>query len=153
MATRGFEFAYMLDGGSGTPLIRDWAMAVDAGGLEQGDLMTIDSSGRAVQVTTGTGEVLGVVTERDAGSVAAGDLLKMEIITREQVWRCSMDDSSHSGKKGYTKRFDTVDQNTVDASDLTTGSLIYLHDGDSLDDDGNVIGYFVFANTTFGNTA
>ncbi len=152
MATRGFEFAYMLDGGSGTPLIRDWEMATDAGGLEQGDLMGIDSSGRAVQITTGVGEVLGVIAERDATTVADDELLKIAIITRNQVWRCSMDAASHSGYKGYTKRFDTVDQNTVDATDLTTGSLILVHDGDELDDDGNVIGYFVFADTTFGNT-
>lgn len=150
MATRGFEFAYMLDGSNGTPVIRDFAMVADAAGYVAGDLCLIDSNGRADKVSGSIDEVSVVVQETETDAVSNDDELKCAIITRNQVWRCSMDATSTTAKVGYTKTIDVADENTIDADDLSNGSMI-LVDTDT-DDDGNVLAYVVFADTTFGNT-
>lgn len=149
MATAGFEFAYMLDGSNGTPVIRD--MAVNGtGAFAVGDLVLQNSSGKLARVTNTTGEVTAVIQEaRTSGT--DGGYLKAAILTREQVWRCSMDAATTAKVVGYTKTIDTVDHNTISATDSTGGSMI-LVDKSSLDDDGNVLAYVVFADTTFGNT-
>jgi len=148
MATRGFEFAYMLDGSNATPLIKD--MAVDGtGAYAAGDLVLANSDGQLARVTNTTAEVTAVMQEaRASGSDAA--LMKAAIITRNQVWRCSMDATSTAFKVGFTKTIDTVDHNTISASDSSGGSLILVDTG--TDDDGNVLAYVVFSDTTFGNT-
>lgn len=148
MATRGFEFAYMLDGSNATPLIKD--MAVDGtGAFAVGDLVLANSDGQLARVTNTTAEVTAVMQEaRSSGSDAA--LMKAAIITRNQVWRCSMDATSTAFKVGFTKTIDTVDHNTISASDSSGGSLILFDTG--TDDDGNVLAYVVFSDTTFGNT-
>jgi len=152
MTSRGFEFAYMLDGSNATPLIRDWPMVADASGYEQGDLVTVDSAGRADKVTTGVGMVLGVVMEREPDAVSNDDLLKIAILTRNQVWRCSTDAATATTAiPGYIRKWDTVDENTIDASDINSGSMIVVDKG--VDDDGNVLGYVCFADTAFGNAA
>jgi hypothetical protein len=151
MATRGFEFAYMLDGSGATPVIRDFILST-AAAHKIGDLMTVESDGDVTQVTGTTTEVIGVTQEAVAAAdITAGTTLaKMAIITRNQVWRCSMDATSTLAKKGYTKTIDTADANTIDADDLTNGSMILVDTG--TDDDGNVLAYVVFADTSFGNT-
>ncbi len=151
MATRGFEFAYMLDGSNATPVIRDFTLGVSAA-HKTGDLMLIQSDGYADQVTSTTAEVTAVMMETlAAAAITAGTTQgKMAIITRGQVWRCSMDATSTAFKVGYTKTIDTVDCNTVSASDSTGGAMILVDTG--TDDDGNVLAYVVFADTTFGNT-
>lgn len=150
MASRGFEFAYMLDGSNAVPVVRDFAMAADAAGYVAGDVCLIDSNGRADKVTADIGEASVIVAETETSAVSNDDLLKCAIITRNQVWRVSMDDTSTTAKKGYTKTIDLADENTLDADDITNGSLI-LVDTDT-DDDGNVLAYVVFADTTWGNT-
>jgi len=87
-----------------------------------------------------------------AASITAGTTTgKAAIITRNQVWRCSMDASTAAtALVGYTKLLDTVDKNTVDADDITNGAMI-LVDKSETDDDGNLIAYVVFSDTTFGN--
>lgn len=149
MATRGFEFAYNLDGSALTPLIKDWPMVADAAGYAQGDVLTVDSNGRADKITANLAEVLAICQETETSAVSNDDLLKIAIVTRNQVWRCSMDASSTNAKAGYTKTIDVADENTIDADDLTNGQMI-LVDTD-VDNDGNVIAYVVFADTTFGN--
>ena len=151
MATVGFEFAYMLDGGSGTPVIRDLPVH-GTGAYAVGDLVVVNGSagGEVVRVTSTTTEVTGVMQEaRTSGSDA--DLMKVALIVREQVWRCSMDASSTAFVVGYTKTIDTTDHNTISATDSTGGAMI-LVDKSTLDDDGNVLAYVVFSDTTFGNT-
>jgi hypothetical protein len=148
MATNGFEFAYQLDGGSGTPVIRDLPVH-DVGAYAIGDLVCVNgSAGGEVQRVTGTTTlVTGVMQEaRASGSDAA--LMKVALITREQVWRCSMDAATTAAVVGYTKTIDTVDHNTIDSADITDGNMI-LVDKSSLDDDGNVLAYVVFAITSF----
>ncbi len=151
MATRGFEFAYMLDGGNATPVIRDWEMAADSSGYEQGDLLVIDSSGRADKAATNATEVLGVVMERNPNDVSADDLLKIAVITRDQVWRCSTDAATTTGVKGYTKTMNIVDENTIDADVITSGAMCVVENTDT-DDDGYILMYVNFVDTTFGNT-
>ena len=148
MATRGFEFAYQLDGSTATPVIRDLPVdGTDAYAI--GDLCLINSDGQLARVTDGTTEVSAVIMEaRSSGS--DGDELKAAILTREQVWRCSMDASSTAFVVGYTKTIDTVDHNTISATDETGGGMI-LVDASETDDEGNVLAYVVFADTTFGN--
>ncbi len=150
MATRGFEFAYMLDGSNATPLIRDWGMNADASGYKAGDLLQIDSDGYMTQGTASVGEVSAICQETTTDAVTDGDELKVAIVTPNQVWRCSMDASSTNAVVGYTKTIDIEDENTLDADDLNNGSMA-LVDTDT-DDDGNVLAYVSFADTTFGNT-
>lgn len=151
MASKGFEFAYMLDGGSGTPVIRDLPVH-GTGAYAIGDLVVVNGSagGEVVRVTGTTTEVTGVIQEARASGSDAG-LLKVALITREQVWKCSMDAATTAAVVGYTKTIDTTDHNTIDADDLTDGSMI-LVDASTLDDDGYVLAYVVFSDTTFGNT-
>lgn len=151
MATRGFEFAYMLDGSGATPLIRDFILST-AAAHKIGDLMVVESDGDVTQAAANATEVIGVMQE----AVAAADITagttkaKMAILTRNQVWRCSADDTTMSAVVGYTKAVDIVDCNTIDA-DTTTGGAICVVDKSRLDDDSNVMAYVVFLDTTFGN--
>lgn len=148
MASRGFEFAYQLDGSNATPLIRD--LPVDGtGAYAIGDLCLLNSDGQLAKVTNTTTEVSAVIMEARA-SGSDGDELKAAIITRNQVWRCSCDAGTIAHKVGYTKTVDTVDHNTVSYTDATGGSLIPV-DVSQLDDDGNSLIYVVFSDTTWGN--
>ena len=151
MSTRGFEWAYMLDGSNATPLIRDFILSA-AAAHKVGDLVTIASDGDVVQITAGTTEVTGVMQEAVAlADASAGTTLaKVAIATRNQVWRCSMDAATTALIVGVTKTVDVVDCNTIDA-DGTLG-LMVLVDKSILDDDGNVLAYVAFTDTTFGNT-
>lgn len=150
MASRGFEFAYMLDGSPGTPVIRDFTLGAAAAHLV-GDLMLMQSDGYIDAVTGTTKEVTCVMME----PVAAADITagttkaKAAIITRNQVWRCSMDATSTLAVVGYTKTIDTADKNTIDADDLTNGAMCLVDTG--VDGEGNVLAYVVFLDTSFGN--
>lgn len=151
MATRGFEFAYMLDGSNATPVIRDFTLGVAAAHLV-GDLMLMASDGYIDAVTSTTAEVTCIMQEAFAAAdVTAGTTKgKAAIITRNQVWKCSMDATSTAFVVGYTKTIDTADKNTISATDSSGGAMILVDTG--TDDDGNVLAYVVFADTTFGNT-
>jgi hypothetical protein len=141
----------MLDGSNNTPVIRDFTLGV-AAAHKVGDLMLMASDGYIDQVTVTTTEVTGIMQE----AVAAADITagttkaKVAILTRNQVWKCSMDATTTAFVVGYTKTIDTADCNTVSASDSSGGSLILVDTG--TDDDGNVLAYVVFADTSFGNT-
>ncbi len=153
MTSRGFEFAYMLDGSNATPVIRDFPVH-GTGAYTAGDLVVVNGSanGEVTRVTSTTTEVTGVMQETRAASVGSdGDKMKVAIITRNQVWRCSMDDTTcASWIPGYVKTLDTLDCNTIDADDITNGSMCAV-DVSNLDDEGNVMAYVVFLDTTFGN--
>ena len=144
MATRGFEYAYSLDGS--TPLIKDLPVN-STGAFAAGDLVVLNSSGYLARVTSTTGEVTGVMQETRASGASAA-LMKCAIITRDQVWRCSMDAATTAFVVGYTKTVDTVDHNTLSSTDSTGGCAI-LWDKSELDDDGNVLAYVLFAVPTF----
>lgn len=153
MATRGFEFAYQLDGSKATPVIRDFVLGQSTAYLV-GDLVLIQSDGYADKVTVTTSEVTGVMQEAFAvADLTAGTTVgKVAIITHDQVWRCSMNATTTAKYVGFTKTIDTVDANTISATDSTGGAMI-LVDKSETDDDGNVLAYVVFSNTTFGLTA
>lgn len=148
MATRGFEFAYMLDGGGGSPVVRDFTLGTTTS-AKVGDVYTIQSDGYADEQTANVAEVSVILQEASASPTAGTTAVKAAIVTRNQVWRCSSDATSWGGKVGYTKTQDLADQNTIDASDVTNGSMIVV-DSDT-DGDGNALLYVVFADTTFGN--
>jgi hypothetical protein len=151
MATQGFEFAGSLDRSGVTPTITD--LPVDGtGAYAVGDLVLLGSAGQCAAVTASAGEVTGVIQEaRAALGAADGDEVKVAIITPGQIWRCSMDASTTAAIVGYTKTCDVADANTLDADDISNGSMIFWKNG-GLDKDGNVIAYVLFADTTFGNT-
>lgn len=148
MASRGFEFAYYLDGSNGTPVIRDFVMG-ESTAYKVGDLVTMQSDGYVDKTTATIGEVTGIMMESVTPSSTGTASAKMAILTRNQVWRCSTDATTCAAVTGYTKTVDVADQNTIDASDVTNGSMIKV-DADT-DDDGNVLLYVVFSDTTFGN--
>ena len=150
MATRGFEFGWMIDGSNASPVIRDWPLAA-VQDVNIGDALTVDSSGYGTAVGTATTEVLGIAMEDTGGAVAtAGTNYKVAIAVREQVWKCSMDAATTSSKVG-SKVQQFADANTIDANGVTDGAMTIV-DVASLDDDGNVLAYVVFNDTTFGNT-
>ncbi len=145
--TKGFEFAYSLDPGNLVPVIRD--MPVNGtGAYAKGDLLVVGSNGYLAKAAAGVSEVTAVCQEaRSSGT--SGDKLKVAIIRPGQVWKCSADAASSAGVgNGYTKTINIVDENTIDATPATGGSLI-LVDATELDDAGNVICYVTFDNTTF----
>ena len=151
MATQGFEFAYMLDGSNATPVIRDFVLGV-AAVHKVGDLMLMKSDGYLDQSAASETEVTAVCQEAfTVAQITAGTTkAKCAIITRNQVWRCSSDETSLTGVIGYTKANDIVDCNTVDGDNVDHGCITIV-DTDT-DDEGNAIAYCVFADTTFGNT-
>ena len=91
MATRGFEFAFDLNGAS-TPMIKDFT-AGETTAYKKGDLVAIQSDGYIDKLTTSIGEVTGVVEESvsSAACTASSTEIKVAIATPTQVWRCSMD--------------------------------------------------------------
>jgi len=150
MATRGFEFAYMIDGTNASPVIMDWPLAAHQD-VNPGDALTIDSAGRGTVVGTATTEVFAVAQEDTGGAVAtAGTNYKVAIVTRNQVWRCSMDASSTAVKIGYEKALQFADANTIDADGTTSGAMTPFEVTDT-DDEANIKAYVVFNDTTFGN--
>ena len=152
MASRGFEFAYCLDGrNNGTPTIKDWAMAADASGYAKGDALVVDSNGRAVQATSAATAIAFVCQETDTSSIANDTELKVAVVLPSQVWKCSMDASSTTIKKVYTKTVQLVDHNTIDANGTSAGCMA-LVDVSDLDDDGNILAYVVFKSQIGGHS-
>lgn len=152
MATRGFEFGYMLDGSMATPVIRDFILST-AAAHKAGDLMVLDSDGDLTQAATNATEVTAVCQETVAAAAITASTTKAKcaIITRNQVWRCSTDNDhwNASWVIGYTKTGNLVDCNTIDHNVPTSGGMILVDTG--TDDEGKAMGYVIFADTTFGN--
>lgn len=147
MASRGFEFAGNINGQNSPPVIRD--LPVDGtGAYKKGDCVLLNSDGQCAAVTGSASEVTGIMAQARA-SGSDGDLLKVAIVTPTQIWKCSMDASTTSAVVGYTKTCDVADTNTLDADDISNGSLI-LWDT-ATDDDGNVLAHVIFSDTTFCN--
>ncbi len=149
MASRGFEFAYMLDGSGATPVIRDFTLG-EALAHKHGDAMTLESDGYLDLADNGNTEIVGIMQESVTLPTAGTTVAKLAIATRNQVWRCSMDAATTALIRGYTKDADFVDHNTIDADNAGSGGMIIV-DVSELDEDGNVLAYVVFADTTFGN--
>lgn len=147
MASRGFEFAYMLDG-AGSPVIRDFPLGQTTA-YAVGDVVAMQSDGYLDKLTASIGEVTGIIMEAVTPASAGATSAKVAIVTRNQVWRCSTDGTTCAAVTGYTKTVDLADANTIDASDITNGSMIKVDA--ATDDDGNVLLYVNFADTTFGN--
>jgi len=145
MATRGFEFAEYIDGSTGSPVIRDWPMVADTAGYSKGDLLILDATGRADKAGTSTDSVVfAVCAETKTTAVSSDDNLKVALLTRNQVWRCSTDASAITNwVKGYTKAGAIVDHNTIDASGHTGGCMILVDTG-TIAGDTTVVAYVCF---------
>lgn len=153
MSGRGFEFAYMLGGETGNLRALDWPMVADTAGYKAGDLLVMDTAGRADKAATGTDDtVFAVCAETDTSSVAEDANLKVVPISPHQVWKCSTDDTAITNSVvGYTDTVTIVDENTVDADGHTGGCMVIHETG--TDDEGNVVAYVSFQATTwFGGT-
>ena len=147
MATRGFEFAYYIDGSTGSPVIRDWPMVADTAGYKKGDLLVLTSSGNADKAAASATVVFGVCQETDTSAVSASTLMKVAILTRNQVWRCSTDASAITNwVKAYTHAGNIVDHDTIDASGHTSGPMILVDSG-TIAGDTNVVAYVTFNQT------
>lgn len=142
MATKGFEFAYSLDGDS--PTVRDFPVS-GTGAYAVGDLLVF-ASGK-LTAAANTVATVSAVAQEARSSGADGGLLKVAVLTPNQVWRCSSDGTSLTAAVGATTQ-DIVDSNTIDADDATNGSLA-VYDT-AVDKEGNVVVYVTFKNTTFG---
>ena len=153
MSTRGFEFAYMFDGSDATPIVRDFVLHA-AAAHKSGDLMVIDSDGELTQATGTATEVAAVCQETvAAAAITAGTTkAKMAILTRNQVWRCSCDDTHTTWVVGYTKAGDITDCNTLDHDNVDHGPCCCVDNTALLDDEGKQVNYVCFLDTTFGNT-
>jgi len=150
MATKGFEFAYDLGGGQATPVILDWPIAPYLA-LSQGDAVTITSLGYGTAVGTATQEVLGVMQEAVTSATSSAKY-KMAVASRNHVYRCSMDAATTTAIVGSTKSLQFVDGNTIDTHFTAGTGSMCLVDGSQLDDDGNVLAYITFLDTSLGNT-
>ena len=160
MATRGFEFVGNIDGSNHQPVERDMILGAAAAHL-QGDLMKIQTDGFIDAVAGSIDEVTCIMAEAVAAAdISAGTTkAKVWIIDRKQVWRCSSAAATAaSALIGTVKTLDTVDKNTIDGADVTNGSMIIAEGepapeniANRLDEEGNVIIYVVFSDTTFGN--
>lgn len=148
MATRGFEFAGNFGDKNATPVIRDLPLD-GTGAIKVGALLLANSDGQLAAVTGSAKEVTAVAMEaRPALGAADGDVRKVALVTPNQIWRVSMDASSTNAVIGYDKTIDVADAYTVDADDLTNGTLTLYDTG--TDDEGNVLAYVTFNSTTFG---
>lgn len=149
MASRGFEFVGMLDGSNATPVIRDLTMG-ETTSYKVGDVVLLQSDGYADKITASISEVTGVMQESVASPSAGSTEAKVALVTQHQIWRCSMDAASTNAKVGHSKQLDVTDQNTLDADDLSNGSLI-AYNVSKTDDAGNILAYVVFSDCTFSN--
>ena len=158
MATQGFEF--YSDKNEATPVARDFILGAAAAHLV-GDLMKVQTDGFIDAVAGSIDEVTCVMAENVAAAdVTAGTTrAKAYIITPSQTWKCSTDAATAATALiGTVKTWDTVDKNTIDADDVSNGSMIVAKGypapegiDNNLDNDGNVIGFVNFSDTTFGN--
>jgi len=150
MATKGFEFHGMLDG-EGTPRIMDWPVAADASGYKKGDLLCLTARGKADKIATGTdATAFAVCQETDTSSVASSTELKVALLTRNQIWRCSTDETALGSAviKGYIRAVPVVDHDTIDGDGTTGGCMIVLGTAGT-DSAGKVIAKVVFNQTIF----
>jgi len=150
MATNGFEFVGWIDGRECGPRILDWDMTADTAGYLKGDLLVIDSAGRMDKSVAGSAEVSAVCMESITTAVTADDHLKVAIVTKGQIWRCSADAAACAAVEGYTKVVNLVDENTIDAAPVTGGQMICWK-VDTTEDTTYATVYVTFSDTTFEN--
>jgi len=144
MATQGFEFAYSLDGS--VPVVRQLKVT-GTGTFGVGDLVTMSSSGKLEKGAGSVATVAAVMQEkRDSGT--DGQLMKVALLTNQQVWRCSFTATTFSASVG-TRTQDIASPRTLDAADAANGSLSVI---DIIGDphDTNPIGYVVFTKVQYG---
>jgi len=143
-ATRGFEFAYNLDGSNETPTVRDVAWAGSAA-YAVGDLFYLESTDGYATVCAGTaGTFCFVLAEPTLAADAAGTLRKFYVIQPGQVWRVSGDAATVSAKTG-NKAVVNLDENTYDSDQTSGGGLTLVGTAAGTDTGGKAVAYVTFA--------
>jgi hypothetical protein len=147
--TRGFEFAYNLNGGNDVPV----PTVIPVGGgtaLVPGDLLALES-GNLIKATTTTTTVVAVMAGSVTASSSAGDPGTIYVLRPGQVWRCSSDAGTISVAVGGG--ISIADENTLDAN-AGAGSIIMRvvkkldsNNTSILDTSSNAIGYVTFPGT------
>jgi hypothetical protein len=151
MATAGFEYVGDLSGNNAVPVIQDFILGV-AAAHKKGDAMKIQADGFIDQVAGSIDEITCIMQENvAAGAISAGvTTAKAAIVTAHQIWRCSSDAATAATALAWAiKTLDTVDTNTIDADDVTNGTMMPVGT-DGLDSDGNLIIKVVFVEPTVG---
>jgi len=151
MTTRGFEFAYNLDGTNAPPVIRDFTLGVSAA-HKKGDVLVIQSDGFVDQSAGTLKEATCIMMEDLSAAQVTAEVTKAKaaIVTTNQVWRCSSDAATAATALPWAiKRLDIANARTIESADITNGSLMPVEFG-GLDSAGNLIIYVVFTKPTLG---
>lgn len=144
--TRGFEFAYNLNGSEEPPVVRDLAWSGGAA-YKVGDLMYFNpTTGYATVCPANAGTFGLVLAEATLATDAAATLRKFYVIMPGQVWRVSADASTISAKVG-NKNCRNADEHTYDADQTAGGQITLVAVGSELDANGNAVAYVTFAGT------
>jgi hypothetical protein len=117
--------------------------------------MKIQADGFVDQVAGSIDEVTCIMQETLAtADITAGTTTaKAAIVTSNQVWRCSSDAATAATALPFAiKTLDTVDARTIDADDVTNGSMMPVAWA-GLDSDGNLIIEVCFVEPTVGTHA
>jgi hypothetical protein len=142
-ATRGFEFAYNLDGSSNPPVARDLPFAGGAA-YAVGDLFYLEATNGYATVCAGTaGTFVGVLAEPTLAADAAATLRKFYILQSGQVWRVSSDAATISAVRG-NRAVVNLDQNTYDADQTSGGGLTLVGTASEVDTAGKAVAYVTF---------
>lgn len=150
MSTHGFEFVGWIDGRECGPRILDFDMVADAAGYAKGDALIIDSAGRMDKAAAGATEYSAICMETKTTAVSADDHLKVAILAKGQIWRCSADAAACAAVEGFTKTLNLADENTIDADTITGGTMI-CWSVDTTEDASYATVYVCFSDTTFEN--
>lgn len=142
-ATRGFEFAYNLDGSDNPPVARDFAWAGGAA-YAVGDLFYLEATNGYMTVCAGTaGTFAGVLAEPTLAADAAGATRKFYVLQSGQVWRVSADAATISAKTG-NRAVVNLDQNTYDGDQTSGGGLTLVGTAAGTDTAGYAVAYVTF---------
>ena len=145
--TRGFEFAFNMDGSNNPPIARDFAWAGGAA-YKVGDLFYFETTNGYASVCPGTaGTFALVLAEPTLAADAAATLRKFYVIQPGQVWRCSGDATTTTAKVG-NKGCINLDENTMDSSETTGGSVTLIGTASAVDTDGKTVALVTFAAST-----
>lgn len=144
--TRGFEFAFNLDGSDNPPVARDFAWAGGAA-YAVGDLFYFETTNGYATVCPGTaGTFALVLAEPTLAADAAATKRKFYVIQPGQVWRCSGDAATTTPVVG-NKTTVNLDQNTMDSSGTAGGGITHIGTASAVDTNGMTVALVTFAGT------
>jgi hypothetical protein len=144
--TRGFEFAFNLDGSDNPPVARDFAWAGGAA-YKVGDLFYFEPTTGYATVCPGTaGTFALVLAEPTLAADAAATLRKFYVIQPGQVWRVSGDAATTTPVVG-NKTCVNLDENTMDSDQTSGGGITHIGTASAVDTNGKTVALVTFAGT------